>query len=254
MLAGLLAAHLWVRRVLPTDVRSVAARFAPSAWWLLALPMCWNSVMRLMNSRADPAMLGWLSNAEAAAYFSVANRLASLLLFGMLAVNAVAAPLIAELHSQGKRRELQDMLTLTAKGLTLYALPLALVLIVGGRWILAVFGPEYVAAYPVLVLLVIGRTLTCLFGTVGFLLAMTGHQNYVAKVVTVCAALKVGLNLALIPSFGASGAAAATTVMLSLMGFALYRYVRRELDLEPSILALFASRSETPRIESEVPR
>jgi len=249
MLVALVAAHLFVRRVVPGEVQRAAPRFAPSAWWLLALPLGWNSVMRMLNSRADPAMLGWLDDAEGAAFFSVANRLASLLLFGMLAVNAVAAPLISELHTQGKRRELQEMLTLTAKGLALYALPLGAGLIIGGPWILAVFGPEYVAAYPVLVLLVVGRTLTCLFGTVGFLLAMTGHHNYVAKLVTACALLKVLLNLALIPSFGALGAAAATMLMLAVMGLAQWRYVRRELGLEPSCLALFAA---APTAEGEV--
>lgn len=242
MTVGLAFAVFWSRDRTPRAVRAAVPRFEASAWWLLALPLCWNTVMRLLNSRADPAMLGWLLGEDgltSAAGYSIANRLASLLLFGMVAVNAVAAPWISELHAKGARAELQRLVTLSAKGLTAYALPLALVLVGLGPWLLAFFGEGFEESYGTLCLLVLGRLVTCLAGTVGFLLAMTGHQARVAKLMTGCAALKITLNLVLIPTYGEVGAAFATTVMLCLFTALAWRDVRRLVGVEPTILASF---------------
>jgi O-antigen/teichoic acid export membrane protein len=161
-----------------------------------------------------------------------------LLLFGTVAVNAVAAPYISELHASGKRAELQRLVTLAAKGLTAYAVPLALVLVLGGPWILAWFGEGFERATVSLDLLVLGRLVTCLAGTVGFLLALTGHQGRVARLMTGCAAVKLLLNLLLIPDHGAAGASFATLVMLVLFTGLAWRDVRRLVGVEPTLLAM----------------
>jgi len=240
MVVGLIFAGAWARKRTPETIRGAAPSIDASAWWLLALPMCWNTVMRLLNSRADPAMLGWLLGEEgiaSAGGYSIANRLASLLLFGMVAANAVAAPHISELHAKGERAELQRMVSLVAKGLTAYALPLALLMVAIGPWLLTRFGEGFDAAYPTLCILVAARTLTCLAGTVGFLLALTGHQGRVARLMTGCAALKIALNFALIPTYGELGAAVATLVMLALFTGLAWRDVRRLVGIEPTVLA-----------------
>ena len=240
MVVGLVFAGAWSRKRTPAPVRAAAPRLDAAAWWLLALPMCWNTVMRLLNSRADPAMLGWLLGDDgiaSAGGYSIANRLASLLLFGMVAANAVAAPHIAELHAKGARHELQRLVTLVAQGLTAYALPLALLMAAVGPWLLTRFGEGFDAAYPTLCLLVAARTLTCFAGTVGFLLALTGHQGRVARLMTGCAALKITLNLVLIPTHGETGAAVATLVMLTLFTALAWRDVRRLVGVEPTVLA-----------------
>ena len=99
------------------------------------------------------------------------------------------------------------------------------------------FGEGFDGAYPALCVLVAARTLTCLAGTVGFLLALTGHQGRVARLMTVCAVLKILLNLALIPSHGELGAAVATLVMLTLFTALAWRDVRRLVGVEPTVLA-----------------
>ena len=240
MLASLVCAGTWARKRTPTEVQRARPALMPSAWWLLALPMCWNTLMRLLNSRADPAMLGWLmgdNGAEGAAAFALANRLASLLLFGTVAVNAVAAPYIAELHAKGERGELQRLVTLASKGLALYAFPLAAVLVLGGPWILPLFGEGFGAAYGALVLLVVARLVTCSAGLLGFLLSLTGHQGRVAKWMTLAAAVKVASNFLLIPRFGAEGAAVGTIAMLTLFTALAWRDARRLLGVEPTLLA-----------------
>ena len=242
MAAALGFTLIWTRKKTPEEVRHSTPQIDARLWWWLALPMCWNTIMRLLNSRADPAMLGWMlgpEGAESAAAYSIANRLASLLLFGTVAINAVAAPWIAELHAQGKRDELQRLVSLAAKGLFAYAVPLALVLIFGGPWILEWFGKDFGGAERTLVLLVVARLITCLAGLVGFLLSMTGHQGRVALWMTLAAALKIGLNLLLIPRWGSDGAAVGTVIMLTVFSGLAWRDVRRLVGIEPTLLASF---------------
>lgn len=242
MLVSLGCAAWWARGRTPEVVRASAPVRMPSAWWWLALPMCWNTLMRLLNCRADPAMLGWMlgpEGAESAAAFSIANRLASLLLFGTVAINAVAAPWIAELHAKGQRAELQRLVTLAAKGLAAYSIPLAIVIVASGPWVLEWFGEGFGRAEGTLVLLVVARLVTCLAGLVGFLLSMTGHQGRVARWMTVAAAVKIALNLLLIPSFGEQGAAIGTIAMLTLFSVLAWRDARRLLGIEPTLLGAF---------------
>jgi O-antigen/teichoic acid export membrane protein len=233
-----IVAHLWKNQHVGRDLAPAKPSVTPALWWALALPMCWNSVMRMLNSSADPAMLGWLDSAESAAHFAIANRLTAFLMFGTMAVNAVAAPMIAELHAKGKTAELQRILNLAAKGLALYAIPMSAALFIGGPWILTLFGEGFDQAYTTLCILAVGRVLTCLVGIVGFLLSMTGHHARVARVMTISAIAKVILNIILIPQFGAEGAALATLVMLVMFSGLLWRDVRRELGVDPSLLAL----------------
>jgi len=238
ILVGLFVADRWQRRRVPEDVRRSAPEFQSAVWWGLALPLCWHKAMRVLNARADPLLLGWLYDADGAALFAISDRLAAPLLFGMTAVAAVLAPHVSELVAARRPEKLQALLRRCAGGLVLYALPMALVLVLGGRWLLGLFGPGFEAGYPVLCLLVAGRTLTCLLGCVGILLTMSGHERQAAKIVTACAALKVALSLALIPVAGAVGAAVATLVTLVVMGAWMTVVVRRELGVDPSTLAL----------------
>ncbi|MFT7676574.1 MAG: O-antigen/teichoic acid export membrane protein [Planctomycetota bacterium] len=243
VLVGFLIASYWQARFTPAIIKSSSPRMHSRAWWILAAPLCWNMLMKMLNTRADPLMLGWLHNAEGAALYAIANRLASLLLFGLTAVGAVIAPLIAEQHASGRKHETQAMLTLAAKGTALYALPLAAILIIGGQQILALFRPEFRAAYPVLCLLVVGRTLTCVVGSVGFLLTMTGNERRVAKTMTACAVLKIALNLLLIPAYGEIGAAWATLASLLVGSASLYAIVRTRIGVDPSMLTIFRGKA-----------
>lgn len=56
-------------------------------------------------------------------------------------------------------------------------LPLAVAILFGGEFLLAQIGSEFVAAYRVMAILVIGQTAFTLTGPCGLLLAMSGHER-----------------------------------------------------------------------------
>ena len=69
------------------------------------------------------------------------------------------------------------------------------------------------------------------------LLAMAGQQRICAVVYTGAFALNVVLNFQLIPIFGLTGAATATTIALIVETVALYFITTRRLGIRCSILA-----------------
>ena len=191
--------------------------------------------MSLLTTRADPAMLGWLSDPSEAAVFAIADRLSLPLVLGLTAVNVVVAPLISRLHSEGKHVELQRTLTLGAVGVAVYTLPLAAGLIFFGPELLKWFGAGFEDAYGPLLWLILAQTVNALVGSVGYVLTMTGHQVVAAKILTACGGLKLAANYFLLPTYGALGAAFASAATLVVFNLALYTVVRRRLSLDTTL-------------------
>ena len=236
LLAGLLFGQYWKVRRTPPAVRQAVAGCERRVLLATALPLGWVGCMQMLSTRADPALLGWLGQAGDAALFNVADRMATLLLFGLIAVNAVVAPLISELYATDRRAELGRLLRRAAGGIALFTIPLAAVLLAAGPYLLTFFGEGFGEAYRPLVFLVLGQTANALAGSVGYLLMMTGHQGVAARLLTACAILKIVLDFALIPAFGATGAAVASAVMLVVLNGSLYLVVWRRLGLDPTLL------------------
>ncbi len=96
--------------------------------------------------------------------------------------------------------------------LVFLAIPGVAVLLLGAGWILSLFGTDFQVATLALRLLTIGALFNLAAGPVGLLLMMTGNERLLMRNVLYMASVNALLNMALIPSFGLNGAAAATAI------------------------------------------
>lgn len=231
-----------LRAALPREARAVPARFDTRDWVEVLLPLIAMSAMMAINSRADVLMLGLLRGAKEVGLYSGAFRLSTLVLFGLLAVNAIAAPMYAELHSLGKKDQLQHLVALAARGLAAFTIPVAAALVVFGRPLLRLFGPEFDVGYPALMILTAGNLVNALSGSVGYLLTMTGRHNFALGVLSASVVINVVLNVVLIPPFGMVGAAAATTTAMMFWNLAMLVFVVKLLGVNPSVLSILRRR------------
>ena len=238
LLAALAAGQLFLHRHSPRTKQSAPPELHPRALWSIAIPLGWMTFMGLFASKADPAIIGWLAGPEEAALFSLADRISNLLLFGLVAVNAIAAPLISELWATGHKKELQRVLSKAAIGIALYTLPLAMVIVVAAPFVLPLFGPGFEATYTPLCWLVAGQSMNALAGSVGYLMMMTGNHRKAAQLLTIAAVMKLALNLVLVPLWGATGAAVGSVIMLVGWNGALLFVVVRKLGLDPTLFSL----------------
>ena len=197
------------------------------------------SLLQLLLARVDILMIGWMLDTTQAGIYRIANNTANFVLFGLIAVNSVVAPRFADLYASGKREKLQRVVT-TATGFTLLiSIPVTLCIISLGSWILSLFGHGFGVGYPVLVLLSLGHLINVLCGSVGFLMAMTGHQREAIQVLGVAAGLNILLNLALVPEYGIIGSSVAKLITVSLWNIALVIVIRKKVYIDPSVFMVF---------------
>jgi O-antigen/teichoic acid export membrane protein len=177
----------------------------------------------------DAIMLGmWCTISEVGIY-RVAMRIAGLVTLPLLAVAAIAGPKFAEIGRHADPARLKEVTRFTSRLLTWSSVPLCLLVLLSGRLLLGIFGKDFVAGYPALLIIALAQGINALCGVVGVFLEMTGYERALRNGIIAGAACNVVLNLLLIPPFGITGAAVATAASTLLWNgvvsiFALRRF------------------------------
>jgi O-antigen/teichoic acid export membrane protein len=201
-----------VERVHPrVDVRDFL-RFSTMSWGIVmaSVGLIW----------ADTLILGVLSSAQKVGVYNVATRLVNLAVFVIVPVNAAVAPQFAHLLHRGERGPLGHAYSTTTRWILLLSMPAFVLLLVFAKDLLHIFGDEYGAGAAVTMILAVGQLLNAGTGPCGTLLNMSGRvrmnmYNNIGVLV-----VNIGLNLALIPKFGITGAAVAWSVSLAVVNVA----------------------------------
>jgi len=182
----------------------------------VALPLMVVSATTMIASNADSIMLGWLSNAREVGFYSVAARLALLTSFFHAITVSTLSPKIASLYNENKKVELQLMVQKVTQGLLFIGLFSTVVFILGGKFILQLWGEVFIISHWPLIILSIGQLFNIGTGATGIILIMTGHEKIVGYITISSAILNLILNFILIPHYGASGAAIATASTVTI--------------------------------------
>lgn len=241
-LAGLVVAAGLRRRLAPDLVGrpQEPPAYETAAWWASALPLALIGGMRAINAQIDIILIGALRTEAEVGVYRVAVQAASLVAFGITVMNSVVAPHFSRYYTRGDRVALQRLVLLTSRLTAMASVPAAAIFIFWGEPILGlVFGAGYHAGAQPLALLALGYLATALWGPVATLLNMTGHERETLKGVTLGALANVGLNLALVPTYGMIGAAFSTLVTMLLWNLYLWRRVLQLTGIET--FALFRS-------------
>ncbi len=227
---------------LPNEVKNYLPEYNVNIWWRSVLPFIFISSMFVINNRTDAIMLGIMQGNESVGLYNVANQGATLISFILIAVNQSLAPTIAKLYAEGNLSKLQSVIAKSSRTIFLGSLPVALIMLLSGKWFLLIFGSEFTAAYLTLVILSFGQLINSIMGSVGLLLQMTGHEKDTAKGVFIGAILNIILNAVLIPIWGINGAAVATAISTIVWNLILSFYVRKRLTISPNIIYDFLSK------------
>jgi O-antigen/teichoic acid export membrane protein len=238
-IVALLLSICWHRRALPRQVLVAQPQFDTGHWAHVLIPLIMISTLAVLEIQINVLMIGPLVSTKDAGIYSAAMRLSTLAIFGFMAVNTIAAPMFSQLHANGEHHQLQRLLTLSARGLAAFTIPVCAVLILFGKPLLMLFGKEFVRAYPVLVILTASHLIDVLSGSVGFLLTMTGHQGTAARMMLLRVAIHVTLGAMLIPRFEMVGAAWALLVASVTWNLVMVVCVRKLLNLDSTMFSIF---------------
>lgn len=227
---------IWCVRAAPQGMADEGGRAHSPAWAPAALTMLFVSGIQMVLTQIDTIMVGSLLDATRAGYYGTASRLAGLTAFGATAAYTVVAPRIAAAHAAGDRPGLQAMLDTTSRAILSFAGAVALVLFVGGRWILGLWGDAFVTATVALNLLAVANLVNACGGPTGYIMTMTGHERTAALVLTGAVLLNLALNALLIPHFELVGAGSATLATLVAWNVVIVTYARRRVGVSTTIL------------------
>ena len=225
--ASFVAVSLMLWRALPPEARAASPDYRGAEWLKTATSMILLMGFGMILNQTTTVMVGSLIGTAEAGLFGAATRIANLLQFAIVVVNATLAPQMADLYARSETAELRRIVTFGARLTFAAALTIAIAVLLLGKWILMLMGEEFVAAWPSLVVLALGQLFFAATGPAAMLLNMTGHQMASSRILALSVVVNLAFCAALIPAFGVMGAAisvAVTTVLwCSLMAITATR-------------------------------
>jgi O-antigen/teichoic acid export membrane protein len=238
MLAALVLTALWHGRLL---LEKSKENSKPGPVARLSLQIWGVSVLAVFLTQADMIVLGMLGAGQELAVYGAAARLVTLVATSLVIVNSVISGTLAELHVQGKTRELEQVLRSSAAVAGIPSILALLLLIVAGPQVLAlVYGEFYASGATVLAILSLGQIVNVWSGSCNLTLLMTGHQRISLLANLVCGLLTLAALIVLAERYGAVGAAVATAAGLCLKNVWLMLAVRVKVGVwtYPDLLSL----------------
>jgi len=192
----------------PLERKFETPEYDLKVWVPSLLPFTLLALIGTFNTQIGIVVLGFLGSDEQVAAMRVADRGAAFVALSLTLINIVIAPHIVRAFRSKDRKGLQKLAKQSARGSFLIALPIGLVLLFGGKYLIElVFGADYVIAYFPMAILVIGQLINVFFGSVGYLLSMSGYTNDTLKGQLIAVLVNIVLCSLLVPLYGAAGAA-----------------------------------------------
>ena len=191
-------------------------------WLSISLPVFMVGSFYYLLTYTDVLVLQqFRSPSEVAVYF-VVTKVIALVAFIYFAVSVAVAHRFAEYNAAGDREGMAAFLAESIRWTFWPSFMAMIVILALGRPILSLFGPEFVIGYPPLVVLAVGFLARGAVGPAERLLNMLGEQKLCAVVYAGAFACNLIACILLIPRFGMTGAAIATSVALLVESSALF--------------------------------
>ncbi len=190
----------------------------------------------LIFRESEILWIGYFLTSEAAGYYKVAYTIISLLSVPADPLILTVYPELNRLIVQKAWPRLRDFLRKVTTLAFAYNILLALGFVVLGRWVLWIYGPKYVVAYPALIALLIGMVFNyTLFWNRPLLLSFN-LPAFPLWATLIAGVLKVGLAFPLVPRYGYVMEAALLSMYYILsVGLIVWRGMK-ELKQQESLL------------------
>ena len=218
--------------------RAELAKPQTRTWLRTAIPLLISAFFVKYFLELNVILAGIYLAADQIAIFNATFRSAFLIGFGVLAMDAITAPRVAELYGGEKIQELQQLVSQATRIKCLGAFIGVILLAVFGEWVLGWFGSEFVVGYEALLILAMSQVIVAAFGAGTQLLTVSGNQDRCLVVFGCSAVALFVLHALLVPRYGLNGVAAAVLVVVTIQSFWVNRIVVARLGVYPSILGV----------------
>lgn len=237
---GILAGAIWftaliqlfqlergLRGAVPAGPKTYAVRL----WLGTSLPiiLVWGFYTLLTST--DILVLKLFRPAQEIAHYYAAAKTLALVSIIYFAVAAAAAHRFTALHVAGDRAGLEAFATGTVRWIFWPSLAATVVILVLGRPVLTLFGPDFAAGYPVMAILAVGQLARATIGPAERLLNMLDQQRICALAYAAAFTVNIVGCFILAPLYGGVGAAIATAAAFLVETILLFLIARTRLGL-----------------------
>nr|WP_321981626.1 lipopolysaccharide biosynthesis protein [uncultured Cohaesibacter sp.] len=244
-LAFVIATQAYVVAVrIKKQIGEVTPGYDVRQWTPRSVRLWLASIMEASNQHLDVFLIGLLLDPVSAGAYFVAARLANAFGLATSGLNTFGTRRVPGLYFARQTAELKHALNMMA-GMSLLIVVVGLTaVVIGGDYMLMIFGRSYADYYWVFLLLATGTGLTAANGAAPAFLMLTGHEGRYVTIVTSSLALRVIGFFVIIPHFGILGAAAVSGTVMIGMALLTNYFCRRLTGMDPSILRFVAESSD----------
>jgi len=227
--------HIVVHKKLDRAMRTGPRKQDIRIWRKVATMQMLINGAQMLRMNGDPIVVGALLGPREVGIYIAAVRTATLVSFLLMITSVVAQPRFAAIHASGDRRALAAFFAVARRWTFLASLASASALAFAGKFILGLFGSDYIAAYPSLLILLAGHAMAAMLGPVTSMLVLIDRQYSAALILGTATLLNAVLTVLLAHPFGAVGAAVASSLSLVASYGALFLIVRGQFKYWPDM-------------------
>jgi O-antigen/teichoic acid export membrane protein len=224
----------------PRHAASAATR-EPLRFWRFTGPRGLAALAQITIQRIDIVLVAILRGPAEAAVYTAATRFLVAGQFGNQAISMAAQPRFTEMFAQGDRQGANRVYQATTAWLILLTWPLYLLAVSFGPQIITVFGHSYRAGAAVMVILGLTMLLATGCGQVDMVLVTTGRSSWSLINGLLAVVVNVGLDVALIPRYGITGAAIGWSAAITITNLMPLAQVAAAMRLHPFGRGTFVS-------------
>lgn len=226
---------------LPAQLGSVQPEYEDKAWRKSAVPFVQMSLVGTFNAQLVTVFLGLISTDADIGIYRVASLVAGLLAIVYSVTSMAIMPKIVAHYKSSDMRQLQHLATVSARISLLCSLAIGAVLLFAGKpLLLLLFGAEYQASYAGMIWIAAGQIVNAALGFSGQMLNMTGNERHTLAGQVLGLTSITAFSVALIPIYGATGGAMATSIGLVSWNLFLYFKAWRITSIDTCAVRLFA--------------
>lgn len=197
------------------------AHFQLRSWYRCGMLVAAANLAQVVSGQAGLVILPLFEEPAPIGYYRVALVMATFVGYPSMIVVHPLGALIARLHAEGKRADLERLVVTSARLAWVGSILATATLVVFGKLLLtALFGGDFADAYPLLIVLVIGELCTVSATWRILVLQMTGRERTATDCLVIGAGIYVILTVALSATYGVVGAViadAASRLLVSIL-------------------------------------
>lgn len=208
VVSGILALLL-LRRILPWFNQPSVSMYRTVL--AFSLPLVAVEGMNAFVSQMDIYILGYFRPSSTVGVYNIALQLSNLFYPLLISLSFLLPPVLTRLHKQGEGEEMRQIYQLITKWIVIFGIPLLVLFIFAPELVISsLFGVDYTEGVTPLRILAIANFVAICTGPITVSLIGLGENRLVFYIMLYQTVVNILLDIILIPTYGATGAALAT--------------------------------------------